>query len=162
MLDGQPRSFRWFNWTRRTSGNSRRVGRTLLDSRWAEPEELRLTPLPNVVLQGREALRRFLKRAVRAIEEQSSRQYRTVLGRLEVLKQRTHARPAPSEHQPRPPCHTSIPELLDAFRERYRIFVEAFRQASIRWRTGDPTAAFPESAIKPFVWPISEPMTLAA
>ena len=162
MLDGQSRSFRWFNWTRRTSGNSRRVRRRLLDSRWAEPEELRLTPLPNGALQNRQALRRFLRRTVRAIEEQGSRQYLTVLGRLEVLKQRPHTKPPSCKRTPRPLCHTSIPELLEAFREHYRRFVEAFRQASIRWRTGDPTVAFPESAIKPFVWPISEPMTLAA
>ena len=56
----------------------------------------------------------------------------------------------------------SIAELLEAFRVRYRGFIEAFRKASIRWRTGDPTAPFPESAIKPFVWPTSEPMNLAA
>lgn len=162
MLDGQPRSFRWFNWTRRTSGNSRRVTRPLLDARWAEPEELRLTPLPHAALQSREGLRRFLGRAVRAIEEQGSRQYRTVLGRLGVFKQRPHAKPAPSKRKARPLCHTSIPELLEAFRVRYRGFIEAFRKASIRWRTGDPTAPFPESAIKPFVWPTSERMNLAA
>jgi len=162
MQDGRPRSFRWFNWTRRTSGNSRRVTRALLDDRWAEPEELRLTPLPNVALQSREAVRRFLQGAVKAIEEQGFRQYRRVLGRLGVLRQRPHEMPGPSKHKPRPPCHTSIPEMLEAFRERYRAFVEAFRKASIRWRTGDPTAAFPEAAIKPFVWPISETMTRAA
>jgi REP element-mobilizing transposase RayT len=162
MLDGQPRSFRWFNWTRRTSGNSRRVKRTLLDNRWAEAEELRLTPLPHLALQSREALQRFLRRAVRAIEEQGSRQYRTVLGRLGVLRQRPHDRPASSKRTPRPLCHTSIPELLEAFRERYRGFIEAFREASIRWRAGDLTARFPEWAIKPFVWPAPESMNLAA
>jgi len=162
MLDGQPRSFRWFNWTRRTSGNSRRVRRTLLDSRWAEPEELQLTPLPNQALQRPQALRGFLRRAVRAIEEQGSRQFGTVLGRLGVLKQRPHTRPPSLKRKPRPLCHSSVLELREAFRERYRKFVEEFRQASIRWRSGDLTAVFPQSAIKPFVWPISEPMTLAA
>lgn len=162
MLDGVPRRFRWFNWTRRSSGNSRRVKRPLLDDRWAESEELKLTPLPNVALQSRAAVHGFLRRAIKAIEEQGSRQYCSVLGRLGVLRQRPHERPAPSERRPRPPCHTSIPGLFEAFRERYRGFVEAFRQASMRWRTGDPTAAFPEWAIKPFVWPVSEPRTLAA
>jgi REP element-mobilizing transposase RayT len=162
MVDGKPRSFRWFNWTRRTSGNGRRVARPLLDDRWAEAEELRLTPLPNPTLRTRDALRGFLKRAVRAIEEQGSRLHRTVLGRAGVLRQRPHAKPASSERKPRPLCHTSIPELLEAFRERYRGFVEAFRQASIRWRKGDPTASFPDWAIKPFVWPASAPLPLAA
>ena len=163
LLDGQPRSFRWFDWTRRSSGNAHRVARPLLDNRWAEPEELRLTPLPNPALQTRQALRAFLERSVRAIEEQASRQFRTVLGRTGVLKQRPHARPAAaSKRKPRPPCHTSIPELLEAFRERYRRFVEMFHRASVRWRSGDPTASFPEAAIKPFVWPSSGAMPLAA
>ncbi|RPH67105.1 MAG: hypothetical protein EHM78_22240 [Myxococcaceae bacterium] len=162
MLDGRSKSVRWFNWTRRTSGNSRRANRSLLDERWAEPEHLRLTPLPNACLQGPGGLRPFLKRAVKAIEEQASRQYRTFLGRSGVLRQRPHAKPAPARPRPRPPCHTTIRELLEAFRERYRRFAEAYRRASIRWRSGDSTALFPESAIKPFVWPGVGAMPLAA
>jgi hypothetical protein len=162
MFDGQPRRFRWFNWTRRASGNARRAVRALLDSRWAEPEELRLTPLPNPGLQTPRALRRFLRRAVDAIEKQASRQYRKVLGPAGVLKQHPHSQPPPSERKPRPPCHTTIPGMLEAFRERYRSFAEAFRRASIRWRTGDLTACFPEAAIKPFLWPRSKAMPLAA
>jgi REP element-mobilizing transposase RayT len=162
MLDGQPRSFRWFNWTRRASGNRHRVRRELLDDRWAETETLRLTPLPSAELRNPEALRRFVGRAVKAIEEQGLRQYRTVLGRSGVLKRRPQERAAPARRKPRPLCHTSIPKLLDAFRERCRAFVEAFREASIRWRSGDLTAVFPEWAIKPFVWTRPERLNLAA
>lgn len=162
MLDGRTKSFRWFNWTRRTSGNSRRVKRALLDERWAEPEHLRLTPLPDAALQEPGQLRRFLKRAVKAVEEQASRQYRTFLGRSGVLRQRPHAQPAPARRRPRPFCHTSIPEVLDAFRERYRSFAEAYHRASVRWRRGDLTALFPELAIKPFVWPGAGALPLAA
>jgi REP element-mobilizing transposase RayT len=152
LLDGRPRAFRWFNWTRRSSGNSRRAVREPLDDRWAEPEQLRLTPLPNTRLRRPSALRRFLRRAVGAIETKALREHPHVLGRAGVLNQRPHGKPRPAERRPRPLCHTSIPELLAAFRERYRSFADAFRRASIRWRNGDPTAAFPEPAIKPFVW----------
>ena len=162
MLDGGTRRFRWFNWSRRTSGNSRRAHRALLDERWAEPEHLRLTPLPNVALQEPTGLRRFLKRAIKAIEKQASRQYRTFLGRPGVLRQRPHAKPTPPQFKQRPPCHTSIRELLEAFLERYRGFADAYRRASIRWRGGDSTALFPEAAIKPFVWPSVGAMPLAA
>ena len=162
MLDGRPRSFRWFNWTRRTSGNARRAARPLLDERWAESEELRLTPLPIPALQTVQAVRRFLKRAINAIEEQASRKYRRVLGRTGVLEQRPHASPGPATRRPRPLCHTSIPEMVDLFRERYRRFAEAFHRASALWRRGDHGASFPESAIKPFVWPSSRTLPLAA
>lgn len=162
MLDGQARSFRWFNWTRRSSGNARRVVRALLDARWAEPEELQLTPLPNPDLQRPGALRRFLLRAVNAIEKRAARQHRQVLGRDGVLNQRPHSKPRPAERTPRPPCHTSVAGMLEAFLERYRSFAEAYRCASIRWRSGDLTASFPEGAIKPFLWPRSTVMPLAA
>jgi REP element-mobilizing transposase RayT len=162
MLDGSTKTFRWFNWTRRTSGNSRRANRALLDERWAEPEHLRLTPLPNVALQEPTGLRRFLKRAVKAIEDQAGRQHRTFLGRSGVLRQRPHAKPAPASARQRPPCHTSIRALFEAFVERYRGFADAYRRASIRWRNGDSTALFPEAAIKPFVWPEVGAMPLAA
>jgi len=162
MFDGKPRTFQWFNWTRRASGNAGRTARPLLDSRWAEPEELRLTPLPSPSLQTRSALHRFLRRAVDAVERQASRQYRKVLGPVGVLNQRPHSRPPPSEPKPRPPCHTTIPGMLEAFLERYRSFAEAFRRASIRWRTGDLTACFPDEAIKPFLWPRATTMPLAA
>ena len=162
LLDGKPRSFRWFDWTRRSSGNPGRVTRPLLDKRWAESEELRLTPLPNPGLRGRKAVRAFVRRSVRAIEEQASREYRTVLGRAGVLRQHPHTRPPPaSTRKPRPTCHTSIRELLEGFRERYRSFLEKYREASIRWRNGDFTACFPEAAIKPFVWPPSKTIPLA-
>ena len=115
LLDGQPRIFRWFDWTRRSSGNAHRAARPLLDNRWADPEELRLTPLPNPALQSRHALRSFLERSV-SDRGTASRQFRAVLGRAGVLKQRPQARPpAASKRKPRPPCHTSIPELLEAF-----------------------------------------------
>ncbi len=163
LLDGKARSFQWFDWTRRASGNTRRVTRPLLDKKWAESEELRLTPLPHPSLRSRKAVRAFVRRSVRAIEEQASREYRTVLGRAAVLRQHPHTRPPPaSTRKPRPPCHTSRRELLEDFRERYRSFLEQYREASIRWRNGDPTASFPEGAIKPFVWPSSKAIPVAA
>jgi REP element-mobilizing transposase RayT len=162
LLDGRPRSFRWYNWTRRASGNARRRKRELLDARWAEHEELQLTPLPSPSLQTPQARRSFLRRTIRAIEEQAARQYQTVLGALGVMRQKPHHRPARSKRSPQPLCHTTIPELFEAFRERLRGFLAEFRQASARLRAGDLTAVFPEGAIKPFVWPIPRRMDAAA
>ena len=162
LLEGRSKAFRWFNWTRRASGNSRHAVRKPFDDRWSEPELLRLTPLPNLGLRKPGALRRFLRRTVKAIESKARREHPRVLGRSGVLKQRPHAKPRPAKRRPRALCHTSIPELLAAFRERYRSFVDAFRRASARWRNGDSTAAFPEPAIKPFVWVGFSALPLAA
>ena len=55
--------------------------------RWAEQETLTLTPLPLQTLQSAEALRRFLKDAIQAIESEAARIHRRFLGRAGVLKQ---------------------------------------------------------------------------
>lgn len=157
MLDGRPRTFPWFNWTRRSSGNARAEPRPRFDPRWTELEALRLTSLPNPSLQTPGGLREFLERAVKAIEEEGARQYKKVMGRAAILKQRPQAKPAPAERKPRPPCHTSVQELRVAFLERYRAFADAFQAASARWKRGDLAATFPPSAIKPFLWPRPSP-----
>ncbi len=162
MLDGKSRQVRWFNWTRRASGNASGETRPRLDVRWEEPEELRLASIPHPRLQKRGALRRFLRRAVNAIEEEAAKRYRRVLGRQGVLRQKPRTSPGASDRKKRPLCHTTIPGLLLAFRDKYRGFLEAFRQASVRWRAGDLEARFPEAAIKPFVWPSPALTSLAA
>jgi len=163
MLDGQPRTFQWFNWTRRSSGNRHGETRAQLDPRWAEPEELRLATLPSPALQTPESLRRFFHRAVEAIEEEGSRQHKKVLGVEGVLRQWPQRRPPPpKQRKPRPPCHATVAALREGYLQRYRDFAVVFHEASRRWRSGDPAASFPDTAIKPFVWPLSEPPRLAA
>ena len=163
MLDGQPRTVRWYNWTRRSSGNRHRETRARLDPRWAEPEELRLAVLPIPALQAPESLRAFLDRAVKAIEEEGSRQHKKVLGVEGVLRQWPQRRPPPpKQKKPRPPCHATVAAVRDGYLQRYRDFAAGFHEASRRWRRGDLTASFPDAAIKPFVWPIQEPPRLAA
>jgi REP element-mobilizing transposase RayT len=152
MSDGKPRAFSWFNWTRRSNSCSP-VARARFAERWAEREELRLAKLPISSLQTSAGVKRFLREAIQTIEEEGARQYRKVLGRAGVLRQHPHHRPARPSRAPRPLCHTSLRQLLEAFRDRYRSFLAAFHQASARWRAGDLLAQFPEHAIRPFLWP---------
>ena len=162
MLDDSPRPARWFNWTRRASGNRRKVPRPRLDVRWSEAEEIRLTELPIPALRAPGALRRFVRRAVRAIEEEASRRHKRFKGRRWVMGQDPFSKPKPAERKPRPPCHTSIPALRDSYLEQYRIFVAAFRSASLRWLHGDFWAVFPEGAIRPLIFPARAETRLAA
>ncbi len=157
---GEPRRFSWFNWTRRSSCRSPSQRRARFDVRWAEEEELRLAKLPG--LERPEALQQFLSRAVQGIEEEGRRQYPNVMGRAAVLAQRPQHRPARPERSPRPPCHTTIRELLDGFVEQYRAFTTAFQAASTKWRSGDVQAQFPGSAVRPFLWPTPTSLPLAA
>jgi hypothetical protein len=162
MLDGSPMPARWFNWTRRASGNRHKEPRPRLDVRWSEAEEIRLTELPIPSLRAPGALRRFVLRTVQAIEEEACRQYKKFKGRRWVLKQDPFSKPRLKERKPQPLCHTSLPALQDAYREQYRNFVSAFRSASSRWLRGDLDAAFPEGAIRPFIFPARAGAPIAA
>jgi len=153
MLGDSPMHAKWFNWTRRASGNRHKAPRPRLDARWSEPEEIRLTELPILRLRAPGALRRFIRRAVQAIEEEASRQYKKFKGKRGVMNQDPLSKPKPAERKPRPPCHTSFLALRSAYLEQYRNFVAAFRAASSRWLHGDFDVMFPEGAIRPFIFP---------
>jgi REP element-mobilizing transposase RayT len=162
MLDGTSRRFRWFNWTRKS-----KVPRSTTDSgpfaeKWVEHETLDLAALPLQTLQSREAFRRFLQDAIRAIEAEAARLHRRFLGRAGVLRQNPLRQARKKERSTRPPCHTSFPALLREYLETFREFVAAFRHASDRWKRGDVNVRFPEGAYRPFVWPRPPSPQLAA
>jgi REP element-mobilizing transposase RayT len=169
MLDGTPRRFRWFNWTRKSKVRPSKSkvrpsseGSGSFGEKWVEQETLTLTPLPLQTLQSPEALRRFLHDAMEAIESEAARLHRRFMGRAAVLRQNPLRRARKKERSVRPPCHTSIPALLKEHLETYRAFVAAFREASSRWRSGDVTAVFPEGAYRPFLGPRASSPQLAA
>jgi REP element-mobilizing transposase RayT len=153
MRDGKPRTFRWMNWTRRcrSAVPSRRGPR--IDDRWAENEELRLTPLPIRGFERLSSIRRFLDECVRAIEREARLTYRAVLGVRGVCAQRPQRRPARPERSPAPWCHTTVQALRHEFMERYRAFATSFLEASQSWRGGNLAARFPGTAVRPFLWP---------
>jgi len=154
LRDGNPRTFRWLNWTRRckSAPASRRGPR--IDDRWAEPEELRLTTLPVRGFDRLNVVRTFLDDCVRAIEQQARLTYRTVMGVQSIREQDPQRRPTRPERSPAPWCHTTVHRLREEFMERYRWFASAFLEASSAWRAGCLGAKFPVTAVRPFLWPV--------
>ena len=153
MRDGQPRTFRWLNWTRRCRSAQPSKRGSRLDERWAEDEELRLTSLPVHGFGRLSVVRQFLDECVRAIEQEARLAYRTVMGAGRVCAQPPQRRPPRPERSPTPWCHTTVRQLRDEFMEQYRSFATAFLEASAAWRQGNLGAAFPIAAIRPFLWP---------
>jgi REP element-mobilizing transposase RayT len=66
-----------------------------------------------------------------------------------VLSQRWDAAPAAPKVSPRPLCHTTEPALRAQFRETYRAFVAAFRDAAAEWARGILTVEFPDWCYRP-------------
>lgn len=159
MLGDATRSAKWFNWTRRW--NNRTTGsRDRFGDEWVEDEQLTLAILPQLTARSAAARRRIWQQAIAAINEEASLDPSPVLGVSAVLAQSPHFRPARPARRPRPLCHASTRGLRELFKERYRSFVTDFLQASAKWRRGFLAVAFPEGAIRPFLW--SAPLLAAA
>jgi hypothetical protein len=134
----------------------------LLDERWVETEELRLTELPVRGFERPGVVRRFLQDCVQAIEQEARRVHHTVMGVRRVCAQPPQDRPSRPERSPAPLCHTTIPRLREKYMEGYRSFTTVYRPASVAWRRGDLSAVFPPMAVRPFVWPIQPTLAEAA
>ena len=153
MRDGQPRSFRWLNWTRRCRSAPPSKRAPPFDPRWAENEELRLASLPVSGFERHSVVSRFLGRCVQAIEHEARRVHRTVMGASRVCAQPPHYRPSRPERSRAPFCHTTVRRLRERYMEDYRAFGTLFREASPSWRRGELSARFPPLAVRPFLWP---------
>ncbi len=123
------------------------------EARFGERELLRITPLPLKRFRRQSAWRRFVKRALAAIEDQGRRAHQHVLGRAGVFAQDPHHRPERTKRSRRPWCHAVSARLRIGFISRYRAFVAAFAMASERWRRGELSAVFPPNAHRPFLRP---------
>ena len=157
MLGPSSRSVRWFNWTRRWRDRTHMDARRLSED-WAEPEELALSPMPNLAARSATENRSFWREAVAAIEREASLRWKSVLGVKAVLSQDPQHRPLRPARRPRPSCHTISVELRRLFREQYRQFVTLFRSASPKWLLGNLRAPFPKGAFRPFLWPEPSPL----
>lgn len=151
MLGGPARTFNWFNWTRKWQLRSGRSVAHHFDHRFAERETLNLAPIPLRRFVRPAQWRRFIRRALKAIEAQGRKEHPWVLGRAGVLAQDPQHRPDRPKRSRRPWCHAVSASLRRQFIQGYRAFRYAFAIASARWRNGDLSAVFPEHAYRPFL-----------
>ncbi len=79
----------------------------------------------------------------RELAEERRRTGRKTLTRKQVLAQRWQAAPRRPQRSPRPLCHASDAVVRERFREGFGEFVSLFREASARFRRGEPNASFP-------------------
>jgi REP element-mobilizing transposase RayT len=78
----------------------------------------------------------------RELAEERRQTGRKTLTRKQVLAQSWHAAPRRPKRSPRPLCHASDAALRRRFREGFDEFVSLFREASARFRAGEPNAWF--------------------
>jgi REP element-mobilizing transposase RayT len=161
LVDGKPRTYLWFNWTRRWLEARKKSAKGLeenestdgrggqrYDRSWAEEVTLKLEPLPLWPdLSGRER-RRMLQEFVdtAALVDAPKKP----VG-MERAKGRGIEIPQSPKRSKAPLCHTTEPELKKTFLEGRIGFIEAFAAAAKEWLRGCFDVAFPPGAFRPFV-----------
>lgn len=148
LQDGAPRTFAWFDWTKRWATRDR--SGAPMAARWepdnARLETLRIAPLPHWAGLPDDVRRRNARELVQSVERQHAGL--PVLGMKAVAQEPLAAR-RQRKRAPRPWCHAATAEGHRRHREAYRDFLAAYRQASSDWRAGDLEAAFPLGCFRP-------------
>jgi hypothetical protein len=65
------------------------------------------------------------------------------------LQESPHQQANRPKKSPAPFCHAASKAVREQLREAYRIFVEAYREASAELRAGNRNARFPEGCFPP-------------
>jgi len=163
LLGPSVRAVQWFNWTRRSRMTRPRSARSsLIDPRFAEPEELEVRPLPTWAGLTPEDRADRVRAIVHAIERKAARAHPTPLGVPDVLAQRPDTWPKLPKRGPAPLCHTSDPKLRTAFRALYIEFVKAIRSAVAEVRDKGRSLRIPSYELRFFFWPSGAPAAAAA
>jgi REP element-mobilizing transposase RayT len=112
-----------------------------------------LSPLPCWADLSLEQQNKRVQEIVDNIEKEAKKQIDITgikpMGPKGVLNQSPTLKPFKTKRSRAPICHASSKQARSAYRDLYRQFVTAFRQASIKLRTGITNVKFPDHCFPP-------------
>ena len=149
LLDGSMKLCgTWFDRTREY-----RLKKCRPRSIFAEPEEVRLSPLPGLSQSGAEEFERTVRSVVEQVERDTQRMHiangTRPAGRSWVLRQRPHRVPKAMKKSPAKKFLSSFLQNRIQLWLAYRQFVAAYRDAANRLRAGDRLVEFPPGCFPP-------------
>jgi len=151
LLTGATVEGHWYDRTQEYA--ARRRNETVDPMQFATLEVLELSPLPCWKHLPVETQRRLVAAMVADIEQEATaRRERTgsqVLGVSAILGQHPFDRPARSKKSPAPLFHAATKRARDELYAAYAWFVDAYRQASEKLRSGIREVAFPDGSFPP-------------
>ena len=139
------------------------------DDAFSSTVEVKLSPLPQWEGLDANELRQKYEGLVRDVEAEGERLGLAFLGARRVMSEDPHASPEQPARRRAPLCHTTSVALRRAFKEAYRTFVAAYRDAVARVRTRAATydVHYPEGSFpRPRMFrrvtpPLDEPLAAA-
>ena len=119
----------------------------------SKPVTLRLSKLPCWAEMSDEAYRQEMVALCRNISDEAARvrrdENRSVLGMARVLRYHAHHRPEKTANSPAPMLHCCCPTFRAFFKEAYRAFSDAYRQAMSALHKKLGPVFFPDGGIPP-------------
>lgn len=151
LLEGASLEGVWFDRTREYQ--ARRRGIEFGAMEFATRYVVTLSPLPcwrHLSLgRQREEIAGMIRDIERAARQMHRETGRAPLGAEAIRRQDPRSGPARPKRRRAPSVHAASRAVRNAFRETFRRFVAAYRQAAARLRAGDRLALFPEYAFPP-------------
>jgi putative transposase len=154
-LDGRPRTYRFVDYTaygkacRRAKGKGKRVNIKDFETE----HTLTLTPLPQFEqlshAERRKVLTKLICERVERIKKERKQQGKGFLGRDKVLQQKWNSVPREVKRLKRPLCYTKNWETKKHFMAWYFPWLETYREASRRYRSGERLVQFPDYCLMP-------------
>ncbi len=151
LIDGKPLAGIWYD--RSAEYEADRRGRDVDPRAFLAEYALALEPLPCWRHLPAAEYRQRIAEMVYDIEVETARRI-FLTGKIprgpEVIRQQSPLELAiKPKKSPAPFCHAISKEARNQLREAYRLFVEAYRQASAQLRAGNRNARFPEGCFPP-------------
>lgn len=149
LLEGEPVRGTWFD--RSAEYRTRRKGVDCSPKDFSSSEIVTLVPLPCWATWSEERRRAAIVDLLTSIEAEAEgiRCGRQPLGREEILRQQPQETPGTIKRSRAPAFHVASRKALLLLREAYRIFVNAFWNASRLLRSGVGSVAFPPGSFPP-------------
>ena len=145
LVEGPPLHGTWVN---RTSMHTE-PGLTEADA--SESLTLTLSRLPQYNDMSEIAYRELIKELTNDMLTEIVKPTR-VLGQKRILNQDPLSSPRKSNKTPAPLCHTICARLRARFRQAFKDFVSAYKEAYIQLSRGHFKDVFPEGSIPPTAW----------
>jgi putative transposase len=155
LLDGKDRTFRFTNFTAYQKAKRKAASRgTKVNIRDFQTEHtLRLSPAPQFEglsqEQRREEIQKLITENVARIKKERKANGQGFLGREAVIRQHFSDLPRSVKRRPRPICYTKSWEGKKNFMSWFFPWLESYRQASVRFRSGNFQVQFPEYCLMP-------------
>lgn len=143
----------WVDRTALYNARRRKDGGLFSEEDFTTIETIKLSPMPYLEHLSWTEYQARVREMIEEIEEETRERHRAngtrPLGAAKVMARHPHSLPDHLDRSPAPQYHCSSKEKRQSFREAFKAFISAYRDAADRLRAGELTVAIPSGCFAP-------------